>query len=858
MKLSDLKMDKKLTVMFVVVGLTPLLVTATISYVQSTGALTEAKDEASGALHDQTFGQLVSLRDVKKERIEGWFEERRGDMGVLVETVDTLREEAFNKLEAIRGIKKNQIERFFAERTANARTLAKSPFVLEAYQQCRTAFEESGGAGSGTFQGHTNGRYDAPNSYVEVHDQYFDTFKHLMNEYELYDIFLMTPDDGDAVFTVTKEDDFAQRASKIDSSLRDVWETAVSERKVAVSDTQPYAPSGDAPAQFIAAPIEKDGEIVGVVAVRISIDAVNEIMAERAGMGKTGETYLVGPDLLMRSDSCLSPDSHRVTASFANPSKGKVDTKASQAAVDGETGTQMVRDYNDNPVLSAYVPIQVGDVTWGLLAEMNMAEAFSPRIEGAQDDYFTQYTEKHGYYDLFLINPDGYCFYTVGQEADYQSNLIDGKYRDSNFGKLVREVIETQKFGFADFQPYAPSNGAQAAFIAQPILSRDGKVQAIVGLQLRTDEINTMMTSRTGLGETGCTYLVGRNPDGQIAFRSDLTFMDEDYVIGTPISTEYIEESMESPDAEDCKVFTDSHGEGTIAAYSGLNVLGSHWAMIAKIDEAEAFAAADQIQASAEAATSTLLWSALLVAGIAGVSVGVLGWWFARTMTKPIDQIVDEGKRLTDAVVDGKLQTRGDPELVNLEFRPIIEGVNTLIDTFVSPFNVMAEYVDRISKGDIPDEITDEYKGDFNEIKNNLNRCIDAMNTLEQESMTLVESMKNGKLDARSNPGELAGSWAQLLSGFNQTLDAVIEPLNVAAEYVDRISKGDMPEKITDDYNGDFNEIKNNLNQCIEALNELVTEMRHMSQEHNAGDIDVVISTDKFHGTYREMAEGIN
>jgi methyl-accepting chemotaxis protein len=51
-----------------------------------------------------------------------------------------------------------------------------------------------------------------------------------------------------------------------------------------------------------------------------------------------------------------------------------------------------------------------------------------------------------------------------------------------------------------------------------------------------------------------------------------------------------------------------------------------------------------------------------------------------------------------------------------------------------------------------------------------------------------------------------------LCAGVNSTLDAVIGPLNVAAEYVDRISKGDMPKMITDNYNGDFNDIKNNLN----------------------------------------------
>ncbi|MCG8566455.1 MAG: bacteriohemerythrin, partial [Desulfobacterales bacterium] len=89
------------------------------------------------------------------------------------------------------------------------------------------------------------------------------------------------------------------------------------------------------------------------------------------------ESYLVGPDLLMRSDSYLDPDNHTVTASFAYPDKGRVDTRAANAALKGETGEDIIIDYNGNPVLSAYAPVQVGDTTWGLLAEIDEAEAFA-------------------------------------------------------------------------------------------------------------------------------------------------------------------------------------------------------------------------------------------------------------------------------------------------------------------------------------------------------------------------------------------------------------------------------------------------------------------------------------------------
>ena len=175
----------------------------------------------------------------------------------------------------------------------------------------------------------------------------------------------------------------------------------------------------------------------------------------------------------------------------------------------------------------------------------------------------------------------------------------------------------------------------------------------------------------------------------------------------------------------------------------------------------------DDSTSQAKSDTTKALFTMFATIGIGAVGLILLGVFIARGITKVLSTLIGEAKRLSEAAVAGKLETRGNPDLVSLEFRPIVEGVNA-------------------------------------------------------------------------------------------TLDAVVGPLMVSAEYVDRIAKGDIPAKITDTYNGDFNEIKNNLNQCIDALDGLTGEMKHMSDEHNAGDIDVNIPASKFHGTYREMAQGIN
>ncbi|MBN1969036.1 MAG: HAMP domain-containing protein, partial [Candidatus Delongbacteria bacterium] len=150
------------------------------------------------------------------------------------------------------------------------------------------------------------------------------------------------------------------------------------------------------------------------------------------------------------------------------------------------------------------------------------------------------------------------------------------------------------------------------------------------------------------------------------------------------------------------------------------------------------------------------------------------------------------------------------------------------------------------------------YHGDFNEIKNNLNACIDVMKGLLTETDELINATKKGQLDKRGNANKFVGDWGTLIGGINSLIDAFVAPINVTAEYVDRIAKGDIPPKITDTYYGDFNEIKNNLNGCIDSLNGLIYEMKNMSTEHDKGEIDIFIPIDKFHNAYKTMAQGIN
>ena len=221
-------------------------------------------------------------------------------------------------------------------------------------------------------------------------------------------------------------------------------------------------------------------------------------------------------------------------------------------------------------------------------------------------------------------------------------------------------------------------------------------------------------------------------------------------------------------------------------------------------------------------------------------------------------EITKAVSELSTAAQEGRLDTRADLASFDGNYRSIVKGVNDTLDAVIGPLNVAAEYVDRIGKGDIPERITDDYNGDFNEIKNNLNLCIDSMNGLIAEAGMLTEAAKEGKLDIRGDASKFEGDYRAIVRGINDTLDAVIGPLNVSAEYVDRISKGDIPERITDNYNGDFNEIKNNLNMCIDAINGLVAEIDMLTDAAIHGRLETRGEVQKFSGDYLNIINGIN
>ncbi len=202
-----------------------------------------------------------------------------------------------------------------------------------------------------------------------------------------------------------------------------------------------------------------------------------------------------------------------------------------------------------------------------------------------------------------------------------------------------------------------------------------------------------------------------------------------------------------------------------------------------------------------------------------------------------LQSLQKELSHLTLASREGQLSERGKPDTFKGAYAEIVQGMNEMLDAILLPIGEGNRILAQISSGKIDELIAQTYKGDHEKMKQAVNNVATVLQSLQKELSHLTNASKDGKLAERGKQDQFQGAYSDIVRGVNSILDAVITPLNVAANYVDRISKGDMPPQITDTYNGDFNTIKNNLNTLISATNDVTL----AAEEISRGNLMVVI-----------------
>jgi len=389
-KFANMSMTRKLMLVLVLISLIPASIVGIIS-----------SYESSVLLEEQAINNLISVRESRKNAVERYIKRINEQVLVMAGQANiisamkafdgafsryTSQSSNFNASAAQRSVSAYYKDEFSAEYLNQNHHNADVDSIINGLPSTAIALQRAYISDNQQPLGSKDAMDRAPGDeeYHNHHATYHSEIRDFLKRFSYYDIFLVDLDEGNIVYSVFKELDFATSLLSgpyADTNFADVYKQAANQLQkgeTVLADYKLYFPSYQAPASFIATPIYDGENKIGVLVFQMPIAEINSIMAERSGMGETGEAYLVGPDKLMRSDSYLDPVTHSVVEAFRNPETGSVKTLAVDNALAGESNAQIVTDYNGNPVFSAYTPISVLGLKWALLAEIDVAEALAP------------------------------------------------------------------------------------------------------------------------------------------------------------------------------------------------------------------------------------------------------------------------------------------------------------------------------------------------------------------------------------------------------------------------------------------------------------------------------------------------
>lgn len=410
--MSNLTTTIKLLLIFLLIGLFCTVPTGIAAYLS-----------ARISIQEKTFNSLSSLRSEKKKQIENYFSNIRKQIQNFASDLTIINaSKAFNHAynnyhetnsEALLDIKKQLLQHydkeFIGKLKRNKNITADTEDYINHLSDTSTRLQNSYIVHNPNPTGSKQNldRVPEKNEYNDTHQLYHPIIKKYLDTFGFYDIFLVDAETGTIVYTVFKEVDFGSNLYNgmyKDTNIAKAFKAAQSSNEhdyTKLVDFESYDPSYGAPASFISAPIFDGDKKIGILIFQLPIDQINSVMTSNekwidVGLGKTGESYLVGQDRTMRSVSRFiveNPfefflDLKQLGINSALIERMKqlsttilmldIQTESVIKALQGYSGIMKFKDYRGVEVLSTYSPVDIKDVNWAIITEMDLDEAFEP------------------------------------------------------------------------------------------------------------------------------------------------------------------------------------------------------------------------------------------------------------------------------------------------------------------------------------------------------------------------------------------------------------------------------------------------------------------------------------------------
>lgn len=364
---------------------------------------------AQKRLKERSFEHLVSVREVKRKEIEWYFDKLKEETYFFAQSklmVEAMKEFkiAFNSMHRadLPQHYQTQLQAYYHNSFKDIPRLGTAAFSIDSL----APIDARGIYLQNQFLVGTKAA-KVTNAYSDVHDRYHQAISAFINTYDLYDLFLIDDDSGYVIYSVVKEPEFATsllHGPYQNTNLGKLFRTTRNiglKTQTQIVDFERYLPSRLAPASFISAPIFDKDKKIGTLVLQVPLKKLEEITTgrkawESEGMGKTGETYLIGPDRKLRTDSRFiieNPGKHIQTLYEAQIISTEevammklyktailiqqMNSAPAQNSLNELKGSTISKDYRNTLVLSSYAPLIIDGLQWGILVEMDYDEVMA-------------------------------------------------------------------------------------------------------------------------------------------------------------------------------------------------------------------------------------------------------------------------------------------------------------------------------------------------------------------------------------------------------------------------------------------------------------------------------------------------
>jgi methyl-accepting chemotaxis protein len=356
-----------------------------------------------------------------------------------------------------------------------------------------------------------------------------------------------------------------------------------------------------------------------------------------------------------------------------------------------------------------------------MLMKAKDGSAYS-NIHAKYHPWFKALVDERGYYDVFLVNMSGDVVYTVFKELDYASNLKHGKWKDTDLAFVYKDVLKksTSKakdadVSFSDFKAYTPSFGVPASFMSRVIRNTSGKVEGVLIFQMPIGRLNQIMQSKTGMGKTGESFLIGED----LKYRSDSRFTKEGQtdILKTTLDPVY-KQGVKNAKAFEGK----NHGYSTQVMSQPFSFKGVNWTFISEKSTAE-------INEDINALYVTSIFVCLLLSSV----LGALGIAIGLSVSKPITSLTHTMKELAEG-----------NEQVQVPFKERLDELGEMAETVEIFKNNLVEK-NKLDKHlvEMARRLEEEINKRMGGIKGEISHLTQTMLVMEKEAKETSENIKD-------------------------------------------------------------------------------------------------------------------